>query len=54
MIWRDGCAAPATGLLKLGRTLTTLAADHGELPDGSLSAADRAARIEIIDSLSDI
>lgn len=41
-------------LLELGRTLTTLAADYDELPDGSLSDADRAARIEIIDSLSDI
>ncbi|BCN66515.1 hypothetical protein RE9431_49700 (plasmid) [Prescottella equi] len=40
-------------LLALDRTLTALAAAYDELPDGSLSEADRAARIEIIDSLSD-
>lgn len=64
----DGAARPPDGtgelarrvhcahadLLALGRTLTALAAAYDELPDGSLSDADRAARIEIIDSLSDI
>lgn len=41
-------------LLTLGRTLTALAAAYDELPDNLLSDADRAARAEIIDSLSDI
>lgn len=39
-------------LLALGRTLTGLAAAYDRIPDADLSDADRAARIEIIDSLS--
>ncbi|MDH6284542.1 hypothetical protein [Prescottella agglutinans] len=41
-------------LLALGRTLTGLAAAYDRIPDEDLSEADRAARIEIIDSLSDV
>ena len=41
-------------LLALGRTLTALAAAYDRIPDEDLSEADRAARIEIIDSLSDV
>ncbi|MFD4268168.1 hypothetical protein [Rhodococcus sp. NPDC058481] len=41
-------------LKALGRTLQALAEAYGQLPDDQLSAADRAARIEVIDALSDV
>lgn len=41
-------------LFAVGRTLTELAADYDRIPDEDLGEADRAARVEIIDSLSDV
>lgn len=38
----------------VGRTLTELAAAYDRIPDEDLGEADRAARVEIIDSLSDV
>lgn len=41
-------------MLALGRTLIALAAAYDDLPDDRLGEADRAARMEVIDSLSDV
>lgn len=41
-------------LFAVGRTLTELAAAYDRIPDEDLGDADRAARLEIIDSLSDV
>ncbi|WP_137726460.1 hypothetical protein [Prescottella subtropica] len=38
----------------LARTLAALAVAYDELPTDALSDADRAARLEMIDSLSDV
>lgn len=41
-------------LFAVGRTLTELAIAYDRIPDEDLSTADRAARTEIIDALSDV
>ncbi|MDH6681036.1 hypothetical protein M2284_005279 [Rhodococcus sp. LBL1] len=41
-------------LFAVGRTLTELAVAYDRIPDEDLGEADRAARLEIMDSLSDV